>query len=122
MNRPAGNRKPYAHVYSPPQDCDCGTVQRRPTRSKFERAEPYIQLGSFRTEYDLKQDFDKKLSNFPYHVEGKLVEYVYLEFVEGLTRQQIKDFCAAFENEFVPADNTQVKIVSLRDVVLHFKK
>jgi hypothetical protein len=39
-----------------------------------------------------------------------LVEYVFLEFVEGLTRQQIKDYCAAYANEFVPADDSQVKI------------
>ena len=77
----------------------------------FEEAEPYIQLGSFPTAYDLKLDFDRKLLNFPFYVKGKSVEYVKLDFAKGLTKAQIRDYCAAFSNEFVPAENSQVHIL-----------
>ena len=103
----AQKNQPYRHVFKP-NDCACGEVYPRPAGSSFDEAHPYIQLGGFSTEDEMRVHFDEKLQSFMYLVPDSKVEYVKFEFVRGLKKSMFPDFCAPFSNEFVPASDTQV--------------
>lgn len=91
-----------------PVPCNCGQVNPRPSRSSFQEASPYIQLGAFSTETEMEDYFNAKHRTFQYYVPNSQVEFVKLEFVKGLTKSYLNDYCAPFANEYKPADNTQV--------------
>lgn len=95
--------------------CTCGDVHPRPVKTSFDEAPPYIQLGAFPNEEEMKKDFDEKHLSFQYYVPNSQVEYVKFEFVRGLKKTYFADYCRPFANEYIPAENTQVKkVISLQ--------
>jgi hypothetical protein len=97
----------YRHVFKA-NVCACGEVYPRPGNSSFEEAHPYIQLGAFSTEEEMKGYFDQKHQTFVFRIPHSKVEYVKFEFVRGLKKSSFPDYCAPFSNEYLPASDTQV--------------
>ena len=75
----------YRHVFKA-NVCACGEVYPRPGNSSFEEAHPYIQLGAFSTEEEMKGHFDQKHQTFVFRIPHSKVEYVKVEFVRGLKK------------------------------------